>query len=130
LYPEKKAAFHRLMDLQFAFSHTWLDVVDLANEFASVTGPETILFVDIGGGNGHQCEELLNKYPDLQGRVILEDQEKVIKHATVGKNVERLTYDYITEQPVRVANIYYLRQVLSIDLLEKHLKPVHSMPTC
>ncbi|KAH6668493.1 hypothetical protein B0J14DRAFT_675301, partial [Halenospora varia] len=73
LYPEKKAAFHRLMDLQFAFPRTWLDVVDFVNEFASVTSPETILFVDIGGGNGHQCEELFNRYPDLKGRVVLED---------------------------------------------------------
>jgi hypothetical protein len=37
-----------------SFSQTWLDVVDFVNEFVSVTSQETILFVDIGGGNGHQ----------------------------------------------------------------------------
>jgi len=83
----------------------WRPCIWGRNDFTSVTSPETILFVDIGGGNGHQYEELLNKYPDLQGRVIIEDQERVIKHVTVGKNVERLTDDYITEQPVRGANI-------------------------
>ncbi|KAL8818105.1 MAG: hypothetical protein Q9191_008014, partial [Dirinaria sp. TL-2023a] len=37
-------------------------------------GPEEVLLVDIGGGLGHDLEELRAKHPHLQGRLILQER--------------------------------------------------------
>jgi demethylsterigmatocystin 6-O-methyltransferase len=35
-------------------------------------------FVDVGGGHGHQCVQLMKKYPALKGRVVLEDLPEAV----------------------------------------------------
>ena len=37
---------------------TWLDVVPVTEQLRVVTEADSVLFVDIGGGSGHQCAAL------------------------------------------------------------------------
>lgn len=59
--------------------------------------------MDVGGGNGQQCVELLNEFPSLKGRgrIVLQDRKDVLEKAIVEDGIERMAYDYLTEQPVK-----------------------------
>lgn len=98
--------------MQFASLPTWLDVIPFEAEYGQSTDNETPLFVDVGGGNGQQCISLRDKYPALKGRVILQDRPPVLEKAITGPGIEKMSYDYLTEQPVKSARAYYFRQIL------------------
>jgi demethylsterigmatocystin 6-O-methyltransferase len=103
LHSVEKAAFYRVMENLAASVPSWLDQIAFDQEFAqpSPSTPETILFVDIGGGLGHQCATMLMKYPNLVGRIILEDQPQVLALSAVAERIEKIPYDYLTVQPIQ-----------------------------
>lgn len=53
-HPVQGAAFHRFMEAQFSLLPAWFDVIAFDVEYAQSAGPETPIFVDVGGGNGQQ----------------------------------------------------------------------------
>ncbi|KAI4124989.1 MAG: hypothetical protein LQ347_005526 [Umbilicaria vellea] len=83
-------------------------------------GKEEILLVDVGGGLGHDLLMLRQKHPRLEGRLVLQDKEEVVRQAgeegkgkeDEGKVFEGMAYDFFTEQPVKAARAYHLHSVL------------------
>ncbi|KAG8630009.1 hypothetical protein KVT40_001628 [Elsinoe batatas] len=73
--------------------------------------PEDVLFVDVGGGFGQQCINLRQSIPPSAGRVILEDLPQVVKGRQI-ENVEVMSVDMMTDQPIHGAKVYYFRGVL------------------
>ena len=57
-------------------------------------------------------QAVLKRYPELAGRVVLEDQPSVLAGALSTKGVEKVGLDFFKEQPVKNARIYYIRNVL------------------
>lgn len=103
-HPVQQGAFHRFMEAQFASLPTWLDAVDFGSEMrAGLFSPEQVAFVDVGGGNGQQIAALKAKIPDLQGRLVLQDRPVVLEKALEVEGMEKMSYDYLTEQPVKSA---------------------------
>lgn len=100
-HPEMARAFQNYLQLEHSYLPSWLNVVDFQSEFAENTCTDTVLFVDVGGGNGQQCVNLLTEYPNMKGRVILQDTPSVVQDAHPHNRVERMGYDYFTEQPVK-----------------------------
>lgn len=81
--------------------NTWLDVVDFESLIKGADS-ETPVFVDVGGGVGSQCAILKAKYPNLTGRVILQDLMAVIEHhALPTEGVENTVFDFWGEQPIK-----------------------------
>ena len=78
----------------------WLDVVPFTEAAASVE-PDRALFVDVGGSIGHQCARLKAKYPNLPGRIILQDLEETISNAPPIKGVEFMVHNFFNLQPVK-----------------------------
>ncbi|KAM3552003.1 hypothetical protein MY1884_007425 [Beauveria asiatica] len=113
-HPTQQGAFHRFMEAQFATLPTWLDAVDFASELggADLGSAEHVVFVDVGGGNGQQIAALKEKFPGLKGRVILQDRPEVLERALKVDGMEKMSYDYLTEQPVKNACVYYFRQIM------------------
>jgi hypothetical protein len=76
---------------------------------------ESVLLVDIGGGFGHDLEVFEQKYPELPGRLILQDLPAVIgsfkKSAT--SEIEVMGYDFFTKQPIK--GIYYLPFLFTLE---------------
>lgn len=74
------------------------------------------VFVDVGGGAGHQCAALARKYPDLAGKIVLQDLAQPIADAKssgiLPTGVTATVHDFFTPQPVVGAKYYYLRAVL------------------
>lgn len=89
----------------------WLDVFSVPSLASSIT-PDQVLFVDVGGNRGHQCARLRAKYPDLPGRIIVQDLPETIQHAPPIQGVEFMVHNFFMPQPVKGAKAYYLRTVL------------------
>lgn len=98
--PDLSENFGRWMTAQHDQHKTWVDVLDIGALFNG-TNAEMPVFVDIGGGVGHQCALLRKKMPDLTGRVILQDSENVIKHALPTPGVEKMDFNFWDEQPIK-----------------------------
>ncbi|KAL4873660.1 hypothetical protein BDV12DRAFT_207505 [Aspergillus spectabilis] len=73
---------------------------------------ERVFFVDVGGGSGHQCVEVRDKYPNLKGRLVLQELPEVIKSLTDVPGVKIEAHNFFEEQTVIGAKVYYLRRIL------------------
>ena len=63
---------------------------------------DVVLLVDVGGGLGHDLEELKLKHPGLQGRLVLQDQPEVIAQISKASNgIELTAHDFFTPQSVK-----------------------------
>jgi hypothetical protein len=130
-HPLEKDAFHYYIQAHTKDLPSWLDVVDFAAEFADDVTDEDSVFVDVGGGIGHECKALKERYPDLNGRIILQDKPDVVENALTVDGMEVMGHDYLIEQPVKSASfllhfhsrnvpllteldarVYFLRQIL------------------
>lgn len=64
--------------------------------------PDAAFLVDIGGSIGHDMAEFVSKFPDVPGRLVLQDLPEVIGGIVdLDKRIERMPYDFLTEQPVK-----------------------------
>ncbi|KAI1756266.1 S-adenosyl-L-methionine-dependent methyltransferase [Xylaria castorea] len=96
---------------------TFLSVVDFDAEFTKGAEASTPVLVDVGGSMGHQCIAVRRKYPELVGRVVLQDLpetvEKVKANPLPGfQGIEVMAHDFFTPQPLPGARAYYFRNVL------------------
>ncbi|KAF7595501.1 hypothetical protein BBP40_005837 [Aspergillus hancockii] len=108
-FPEEGALFDKYMQFQQNNVTNWANIFSLVDGKAS---PDEVLFVDVGGGIGHQCARLRAHYPDLQGRVVVQDVERVIDAAVPIEGVEKMAHNIFDPQPIKGAKFYYLRTVL------------------
>lgn len=61
-----------------------------------------VTVVDVGGGLGHGLLEIKDKYPDMKGRLVLQDLPNTIEQAGDGQGVfEPTAHDFFTPQPVK-----------------------------
>lgn len=92
-----------------------LDVLPLGESLSSsesIADQTRPVLVDIGGNTGQQAAKMLAKYPDLAGRVVVQDREETVNSAPAAKGVEMMAHDFLNPQPVRGAKYYYLRAIL------------------
>jgi len=60
------------------------------------------LWVDVGGGKGHESELLLKLYPGIEGKLVVEDLPFVIDDITdLDSRIERLSHDFTKPQPIK-----------------------------
>ncbi|CAI4213560.1 unnamed protein product [Parascedosporium putredinis] len=76
-------------------------------------GEGDALLVDIGGGMGHDLAEFRQKHPNAPGRLILQDLQPVLGQIIdLDSKIERVEYDFHTEQPIKGARAYYMHSCL------------------
>jgi hypothetical protein len=95
-----------------------------AAEELRIDDPERVLLVDVGGSLGHQTRKFAESYPDLPGKLIVEDLPDVVNSATdLPESITKVAHDFFKPQPevVRNAKAYYLRYILH-DWPEKQAK--------
>lgn len=93
---------------------TWLDVYPVEEEAkeslsnsevqsgqAGEEEREKVLFVDVGGGIGHQAVAFREKYNGLKGRVVLEDIPQTLEHAIQHPGVEVVVQDFFQPQAIQ-----------------------------
>lgn len=81
----------------------------------SPLGPEDVVLVDVGGGRGHALERIKQRFPNLKGKLVLQDQAAVIKDAVAGglsAEIEAQAASFFEPNPVKNARAYFFRRVL------------------
>lgn len=74
---------------------------------------DAAFLVDIGGSLGHDLEELHRKHPQVPGRLILQDLQSVlVQIQNLDPKIERMAYDFYTENPIKGSRAYYMHSVL------------------
>jgi hypothetical protein len=79
---------------------TWLSVYPVEEE-TQEWSPSKAVYVNIGGNVGMQNAEFKAKYPNVAGRVILQDRPENIEKAIQTPGVENIAYDFFTPQPIK-----------------------------
>ena len=102
--PEQHKHFMQYMSIQRHDLVTWLSVFPVELEMGNWKAEDTandskrVVFIDVGGGMGHQAIAFGQKHPKL-GRVILQDLPSVLEHAQVPANVEKQGNNFFKGQP-------------------------------
>jgi len=76
--------------------------------------PDRPLMVDVGGGRGLALLEMRKGCPSLRGELILQDRPYVLDDIRPEDlpGVTKMPHDFFEEQPVKNAQIYYIRRVM------------------
>jgi demethylsterigmatocystin 6-O-methyltransferase len=77
-----------------------------------LTWPKRQFLVDVGGGHGHQCVQLLKKYPSLHGKLTLEDLPEAVEKAPRKDGIAYIAQDFFKPQVCRGAKFYYMRRIM------------------
>jgi demethylsterigmatocystin 6-O-methyltransferase len=107
------------MEAHKAASPTWMNgsvpITDFQLSDAEVSDGR-VMAVDIGGGAGHQMLALRRAFPELKGRLVVQDValmiDQVDRTQAAASGLEPMVHDFYTPQPVKNAKVYYLRTVL------------------
>lgn len=91
--------FNDYMALRRKPDATWLSVYPVTAE-AGDWSADKGLFVNIGGGIGHQCAQFKEMFPTLPGRVVLQDLPHSVANALPTPGVENMAHDMFKPQPV------------------------------
>lgn len=103
--------FDKSMSLDCVRQH-WFETTPASEILGSAYDAESILMVDVGGGNGENAYRLHTAYPNLVGQLVVQDLPKTINEATkrgYPAKIELMEYDFFTTQPIKGAKNYYLR---------------------
>ncbi|KAI0139125.1 S-adenosyl-L-methionine-dependent methyltransferase [Hypoxylon sp. NC0597] len=98
--PEKLGYFNDYMAFRREADVSWLSVYPVAEETKGWS-PERPVYVNIGGGIGHQCAQFKEKYPNVPGRVVLQDLPHSIEKALPTPGVENMVHNFFEPQPIK-----------------------------
>ena len=81
----------------------WMDIFPVKEQLGTDTGDDqaAIMFVDIGGGMGHEAVALRKRFPELPGRFVVQDLPPVISGQSLDAEVEFMAHDFFTPQPLK-----------------------------
>ena len=82
---------------------------------------KAVTMVDVGGGLGQELLGLKKKYPELPGRLVLQDLAETIKGVPETTVFEPTAHDFFTPQPVKgqcICSVCYpLSPILGADMV-------------
>ncbi|PMD49097.1 S-adenosyl-L-methionine-dependent methyltransferase [Hyaloscypha variabilis F] len=108
--PQRFGYFQQVMTVQRAGALNWLSAFPFKEELGEFQGPT--VFVDIGGSFGHQCIAVTGAFPELAGKIVLQDLPQTLAHVPAIEGVEITVHNFFEPQIVTGAKFYYLRNIL------------------
>jgi hypothetical protein len=122
-HPTMLTAFNSSMKIQDMAPPPSIPVFPFPERIGNLPD-KAVLLVDVGGGHGGYLESWRKAYPDLQGRVILQDLPQVVREINPSKvSFEIMPHDFFTPQPVHGARFYHFRRILH-DWSDKECKRI------
>lgn len=79
---------------------SWITVYPVKEVTRNWAG-ENAVYVNVGGGIGHQCAQFKAKYPEVPGKVVLQDMPHSIEKALQTEGVQNMVHNFFDEQPVK-----------------------------
>lgn len=65
-------------------------------------GENDTLLVDVGGSFGHDISDFRRKWPDVPGKLALQDLPEVVSSVEgLDSSIEVMGHDFFTEQPIK-----------------------------
>ncbi|TDZ30681.1 O-methyltransferase [Colletotrichum spinosum] len=110
-HPEWSDNFNTLQEVSTGREAPWLDLYP-HEALVADSDPGLPLFVDVGGGIGHDLMRFHDAYPGSAARMYLADLPGVVAANIVPDAVNKLGYDFFTPQPIKHAKAYYLHHVI------------------
>ena len=118
-HPKQFTNFNAFMGGQRANRVEWFDsfpAQELVLHGFKSDNPESVLFVDIAGGWGHDTDAFAKRFSDAPGKIILQDLPDTIDqipqlNPMLDASVVRMKHDFFTEQPIKGARAYYFRSI-------------------
>ncbi|KAJ6119430.1 hypothetical protein N7523_003710 [Penicillium sp. IBT 18751x] len=111
-HPYYGRAFNTVMGMSFRRrGKDWFEFFPV-RERLRVSRRSDPLIVDVGGGQGEDLKKFQEHFPNLPGKLILQDLPKVIEGITDLPGIEVRSHDFFQKQPVQNAKVYFLRTVL------------------
>jgi demethylsterigmatocystin 6-O-methyltransferase len=110
--PEQMKALGHIMVLDAVQS--WSTSYPVEKELQGFTpSNESALLVDVGGGFGQHAVLFKEKFPHLEGRIVVQDLPSTLQHLPAKPaGIEFEEYDFFTPQPIQGAKFYYLRHIM------------------
>ncbi|PWY72486.1 sterigmatocystin 8-O-methyltransferase precursor [Aspergillus sclerotioniger CBS 115572] len=102
--PELARDFQQWMTLKQQATPNWVDWFDIRGSILDGfnSSADSVLLVDVGGGEGHYLHALNEKLPSLPGRLVLQDLPHVVSSIeNPPKGTELMSHDFFTSQPVK-----------------------------
>lgn len=99
-HPELLAPFNDYMALRRTAGVTWLGVYPVKQETEGWPADRAV-FVNVGGGIGHQCAEFKESFPEVKGKVVLQDLAQSIERALPTPGVNNMVHDFFEPQPIQ-----------------------------
>ncbi|KAL5339854.1 S-adenosyl-L-methionine-dependent methyltransferase [Aspergillus crustosus] len=92
----------------------WFEKYPVAEKLARSGDSKRVALVDIGGGVGHDLTALKNRFPDLSGKLVLQDLPHVIYtiKEPLPEGISTVGHNMFEVQPVTGAKAYFLQTVL------------------
>ncbi|KAL9066412.1 MAG: hypothetical protein Q9157_007146 [Trypethelium eluteriae] len=120
--PELLGALVKYMALEQSVRARWLDEYPIERDTQN-WDPTLPVFVDVGGNVGHYCALFRHRFPNVPGRVILQDLPHTLAQALQTPGVEALAHDFFEPQPLKGARFYHLGWILHnwSDEKSKHI---------
>jgi hypothetical protein len=90
----------------------WFEIYPVQEKLHA--SPDQVLLVDIGGGVGHDIIAFQKRFPNLTGKLVLQDLPQVIntiKDPLPG-GISAIGHNMFEQQPINGAVAYYMRTVL------------------
>lgn len=120
-------AFNTVMAVARLGQDNWFDFYPV-EEKLKVASPDELLVVDIGAGMGHEEVAFLERFPSLQGKLVLLDLPSVVEAAVakgLPSGIQAIAHNFFEpySDSLRGAKAYYLRTVLH-DWPDKQAKVI------
>ena len=123
MQPYYQRAFNTVMSIPSRRSGKgWFEFFPV-EEKLRVQNDSDVVLVDVGGGQGKDITAFHEHFPNIKGKLILQDLPVVIDEATTPSAIEVQGHDFFHEQPVKGAKAYYLRTVIH-DWPDKQAKKI------
>ncbi|KAF2755429.1 hydroxyindole O-methyltransferase [Pseudovirgaria hyperparasitica] len=112
--PESMSAFNDFMGVIRSTRKFWADWYDVQSRLIDGFKDGAFL-VDIGGGKGHDTMKLLERFPHIEGSLVLQDLPGTIEHlpADFPERITPMSHDFFAEQPIKEqgARVYFVHLI-------------------
>ncbi|KAL4894331.1 S-adenosyl-L-methionine-dependent methyltransferase [Aspergillus ambiguus] len=111
--PTKQEVFNSVMTQSQQYRGAdWFKIYPVQEKLR--VSPDRVLLVDIGGGVGHDITAFKKQFPDLPGKLVLQDLPQVINsiREPLSEGITAIGYNMFEPQPISGARAYYMRTVL------------------
>ncbi|CAJ2501183.1 Uu.00g040360.m01.CDS01 [Anthostomella pinea] len=113
--PEMGRRFASVMEAWSKGRPRWFDSEYYPVKERLISGADNSapFLVDVGGGTGHDIEGLKQAFgADIPGKLVLQDRHEIVELAQLDSSIEKMSHDFLTEQPVKGARAYYLHSII------------------